>query len=432
MLLKVMLKQDILQMTINKITPTLRTIKGEPLSWAEMDNNFNSSAITVNSLIDLAGVIITNPNALDYWYSAYADALNTTAYLNWVGDSLTFGTMEESNSSVIDNVLREPISAVGQLSKLFAKEFQATVSGSITPYYTGLDARVIRSAGITQGATSGPLGMVGRSGTNGSYVEFLVPQATNIDILFYNNNSTPNTGTFDYQVDGGIVVSVPLSAPFASNKVVSINGLPSNAHTLRLTRNDISNQNYWQGVRYHNGFGVCVSRYGRPGWTSSDALGIGTLNAGADANGQARLALGVHAGNPALTIIALGQNDMTNQFTQGTNPQKYRENLVKMIESSTNSVLLLSTPNQTSNLTPTGGEPLEAYWQICNQLAQEYSNVCHVKLADIFTPNGDATRSVQLGYYAGGSSIHQSRKGYGAWAKLIHQILTAKTYPVQI
>lgn len=386
---------------------------------------------SINELIELSGATLRNPSALDFWFSAYADALNTTAFINWSGDSLAFGTMTESDSSLINNVTREPESAVGQLARIFAKEFSALNSGAITPYFTGTDSRVIRSAGITTGSTTGPLGMVGRSGTNGAYVEFSVPESTNIDILFYNNNSTPNTGTFDYQVDAGGAVSVPLSAPFASNKVINISGLTAAAHTVRLTRNDASNQNYWQGVRYHNGFGVCVSRFGRPGWTSSDALGIGTLNAGADANGQARLALGLHAGNPALTIIAFGQNDMTNQLTQGTTTAQYRLNLIKMIEATTNSVLLLSTPNQTSDFTPVGGEPLESYWAVCEDLAKTYPHVCHLKLADTFTPNGDASRSVSLGYYAAGSSIHQSRKGYGAWARLVYQVLSGKFFKVR-
>jgi len=386
----------------------------------------------INKNTSMTGAFVTNSSALDAWLSVYADSLNSTAFINWVGDSLTFGTMTESDSSLINNVTREPESAVGQLARIFAKEFSALNSGAITPYFTGTDSRVTRSAGITQGATTGPLGMVGRSGVDGSYVEFSVPESTNIDILFYNNNSNPNTGAFDYQVDAGAAVSVPLSAPFASNKVINISGLSPAAHTVRLTRNDTSNQNYWQGVRYHNGSGVCVSRFGRPGWTSSDALGIGTLNAGADANGQARLALGLHAGNPALTIIAFGQNDMTNQLTQGTTTAQYRLNLIKMIEATTNSVLLLSTPNQTSDLTPAGGEPLESYWQVCEDLAKTYPHVCHLKLADTFTPNGDADRSVNLGYYAAGSSIHQSRKGYGAWARLVYQILTGRFFNVRL
>jgi lysophospholipase L1-like esterase len=405
---------------------------------ADLNTQNPADRVAMTKALGVDGLLqVVKYAALDTWFAAYSDAPFATAFINWVGDSLTFGQMDEAGDTAvasIQNATRDPLSAPGQLASMFAREFGTNYSGAITPTFTGIDSRVTLSGGnsITPGASTGPLGMVGQAASNGAYAEFAVPACKQIDALFYNNNSGPNTGAFQYQVDGGGAVSVPLAAPFGANKVVSASGLSSASHTFRLTRTDASNTNYWQGVRYHDGIGVCVSRYGRPGWTSSDLLGIGGRNSAAVGNAaaQARLALGVHAGSPALTIIAIGHNDWGLQISEATTPAVYKANLQAIIDRAPGSVLLVSTPLPPIETTPVGGVPLSSYWTAARDLALANANVAHVQLGDIFTPASGA-RGVTLGYNAGPTTIHQSRKGYGAWARAIHGVLTGRFAPVR-
>lgn len=385
-----------------------------------------------NVLTQLGSVKVTNIAALDAWFAAYADAANSTAFINWIGDSLVFGVNSESDASVIANSIRDPLSAPGQLGEIFAREFGVGYAGSMTPFFTGTDSRVSPNA-LTVSSTTGPLGMVGRgTSTSGSYVQFATPNCTSVDILFYNDDNTPNTGSFEYTVDGGTAVAVPLSSPFNANKTISITGLANTTHTIRLTSTHATNQNYWQGIRFHHGKGVCVARYSRPGWTSNDALGKGALNAGADANGQTRLALGIHAGSPSLTVITLGHNDWGKQSTEISTPAVYKSNLQMMINQAPGSVLLVSSPLPPTESTPDGGAPITDYWDMCTELAAENVNVAHLRLGDIFTPGGNVLRSVTLGYNAVSTSIHQSRKGYGSWARVVHEVLTGRFTPLHV
>ena len=277
----------------------------------------------------------------------------------------------------------------------------------------------------------------------GNTITYNLPSCTAFEILCYNDANI--TGTFSYTVDGGGSTAITATQADSSGntsgyKRFAVTGLSQATHTVVITGTAASNA-IIMGVRYHSGAGVIVSRQGRGGYTTLDALGFGAAfpgnpNAVGNAAAQARMAAFYGAWGPALWILHFDYNDWQAQISASYSsglkptPTQYSANLQTMITNiaaSGGCTLLLGGGNSPSATTPVGGEELTAYWNALKALTQANADTCAAMIQSEYW--GSAADGVALGLNASSTSIHPSVRGYGSIGRGIYSALSDRTIP---
>lgn len=390
--------------------------------------------------------ILTNPSGLDRFRAKYANAATQTVHIGCFGDSITEGVI--GSQTLTDNVYADQVSWAGQLRVLFANAFGSNPAGLITPAFAGTDTRVSTSGSPNTDATCVPTTYARRL-TNAQTFTAIAPASRTADILYYAGGSSDGTlnGGFNYTVDGGASQvglasgNNPTPGFFAKNVGVLTNA----SHTYVVTGAS-ANLQVVAGVRYHDGFGVSVSRYAKAGFTVLDLLTRGYASPGSNGNipggtpnavGIARV-MGFYAaafGND-LNIIAVGENDATKQQTATAanelpdvaTYESYLRQMVAAQSTAGGCTLLLSTspPQIGGQVVPTGGQPRLAYHAAMKRIASDTPNVSHLDISDVWGVSGDwaSPASISAGFFANPPSVHPGVSGYGSMAAILYRVLT--------
>lgn len=373
----------------------------------------------------LLGFRIVNPQGLERWKRAFSDAYASAACIYAVGDSTVFGVGADNTGSTLDSVAHD-YSAAGVLRKLFASEFGDAEGGFINPTQ---DSFISGAANL--GAQQYTVGLAGlaRYGTNSpaATLTFNLPVCTAFSIVYYENNAADGgstTGGFSYSVDGGAAVNVNYAGAAQTYKAVGVSGLTKATHTVTITGIS-SNAFQICGIRYRGDGGVIVGRFGRPGYTTSDMLGIGTSNSGGIASPyiKQRLIKAYSMLSPHLAWVRLGINDWAQQISAGTMPRVYADNLQLMIDqvSANGGCVLLESPNYSNAAQPAGGVTQDAYAAMCDELASSNAHVTHVRATDWFGTYAEALAANIMV-----DNSHPNRIGYGMEANRIYRLLTSE------
>ena len=390
--------------------------------------------------------VLTNTAGLDRFRAKYALASAQTVHIGCFGDSISEGVV--GNRSLTDNVVADQVSWAGQLRALFASQFGSNPAGLITPAFTGTDSRVTTSGSQNTDATCVPTTYARRL-TNSQTVTFTAPTARTADLLYYAGGSADGTlnGGFNYTVDGG---GSQIGLPSGNNPTPGFFarnvGVLSNAPHTYVLSGASANLQVIAGLRYHDGFGVSVSRYAKAGFTLLDLLTRGYAAPGSNGNipggvpnavGIARV-MGFYAaafGND-LNIIAIGENDAlkqqtataANELPDVTTYESYLRQMVAAQSAAGGCTLLLSTsPPQTGGATvPTGGQPRLAYHAAMKRIASDTNHVAHLDISDIWGVSGDwaSPAAIAAGFFANSPSVHPGVSGYGSMAAILFKVLT--------
>jgi hypothetical protein len=381
---------------------------------------------------------IYNPRGLRRFRAALDGGTSSLAHIVCFGDSITEGVGVDDPTTIPNYTNSDDLGWPGQLSTLFARQFGLPRAGCLTANtHASPDARVTRSAGVTDLATTGPM-QTGVQFTNVSnaggpgVITFSAPSCTGFDILVYQSTSgAPTTGAFKYSVDGGAAVSVANTN--LGYRAVSVTGLSQNAHTIAIS-GDSNAPTYLFGIRYHSGAGVTVSRFAKAGGILLDAFGLGAPFPGNNTGvgnppAQARLAASFGAWSPDLTIIAFAYNDWLAQMTAQTSglksdPATYRTYLQMAVDSAIaagGSVLLLGEPRGPAASTPAGGASFDAYLDVLKTIARNTDHCSALLTTELWKSPADA---VALGLHSATTSVHPSRRGHGSIARMTYEALT--------
>lgn len=370
--------------------------------------------------------LLYKPEGLRRWWAALAAALDTQVGLACIGDSITAGTGADDTGAA-----NPPASSIvtqksypAQLRRLFAQQYGDPGLGLIR----GGDDRITQGAGVSSSASVGVLGG-SRVLDNTETLTYAI-SGTEINIMWWSNNSAPVTGTFKYNVDGTGDVAVNPGTTADTYGVTTISGLSDAAHTLVITGTS-ANQAYIAGVWARRlTSGVLVHRAGIPGYT---AYQLASKNQTASASRQEGVRRSTSVTLPQkLTIICVGHNDwdQQNNATFGPpTPTSYKAQLLEWITTAVGGgscVLILNQIPPPAAQVPSGGEvyPISAYWDAARQLANENDHVAHLKLSDLY---GTQANAEGLGLMLTGS-VHSNSKGYGDIARVLHRILTMPGY----
>ncbi|MFD1107100.1 hypothetical protein [Sphingobium olei] len=396
------------------------------------------------------GAVLTSPAGLRRFRAALGDALHAPVHIACWGDSITEGVGTENSTSIVSNSVADMQGWPGQLRSLLAARQGLPGGGAMTPFFSGSDSRVTRSGTPTSDSVIGPMKWGARIKSS-DMVEFTTPACTAIDILYWAGGTTDGSviGGFTYQIDGGTVTTGLAGGANATPgyRVLSLTNLANSVHVVRLVGGHATNVQHVSGIRYHNGQGVVVSRWGRAGWTVPDMLGIGESSRNNAATGSAhsrsRLLSAIGGFGEHLTIVALGQNDATLQNVAmgggsggeaiGTlypTVETYEAQLrsvVAGVVAAGGCCLLLNTalPPSGGVTVPAGGQPYYAYHEAARRIAADTDHVAHLSLADRWGRAGDASmaENVSLGLLSASTSVHPSRRGYGDIAGALVQTL---------
>ena len=376
---------------------------------------------------------IYNPQGLRRWAAALSNVDTVVPTIWCAGDSLVWGTGFDGTNNNTDEAGAIVKSWPGRLQQLFARHF-GNDCGYIGAGSVATDSRVTLVNATSASTSIGALGKTVTSTGSGS-VTFAVPACTDLDIIYMSanaENGQPTSGNFAYEVDSGGEVAQGGAEAFAY-RVKAVTGLTKTTHTVAF-RGKNTNLAFCAGLRYKSTPGVVVGRFGRPGWTSSDILGLAPQNP-LSAAGQARVLKAFGMGSPNLVIILLGYNDWGQQEVSGylTTPAVYKTNIQAMVTEVVNAggcVLLVGNPDSPSVSTP-GPAAWTDYWKAAKEVADENDHVSQVLMSDI---NGTYTEALALGLTNSGS-VHQSAKGYAHFARglfnlLMSQAVLAETPPL--
>lgn len=386
-----------------------------------------------NPGLAIAAARVTNPAGLRRWRVALGGSLFAPAVIHCIGDSLTYGigAYEVPSYNLPDNAGVDPRSYPGQLRTLFARHLGTGEGGMITPWFQGTDSRVVKS-NTTNVNSTGLMSLgVSITSTGPGTITYTLPPCTAFDILTYVNNINFVIGSYTYAVDGGAPVAVTPAAEIAY-KVLRVTGLADTAHTVVITGTSTNLSQHF-GVRPHYGKGVVVGRFGQPGWTVNDVIGLsaqsGAHNTSAIGNpaAQGRLQASLGAWGVNLVIIQLGHNDCTAQPVEGTTPTLYRQRLQSYADTAIAagaSVLLMS-----SGLPPAEAAPVGAgfgtfadYHQAARAIALGTDHCAHFDFSELLVSPPNA---VALGLHNNSSSVHLTAAGYGLQARALFNILAA-------
>lgn len=203
----------------------------------------------------------------------------------------------------------------------------------------------------------------------------------------------------------------------------------SNAiHTVDIYQTASSGNFIVQGAKYYSANGVCVAKFGRPGWTCGDILGNSgaTGQNNASALQQARILKGYTALSPSLVILMIVRNDWVLQGTQGSTPSVTTANLtliINQVVANGGCVLIVSDPDDPVNVSApssNGANLYSSYKAAAKALATTGSNVTYVDVADMWS---NYTVANAAGLMAN-SSVHPGRKGHGDIGRALYKLLT--------
>lgn len=403
--------------------------------WSASETALNGSGGIVRRA---PSFMLYNPAGLHRWRVALGDALFSPPKIMCLGDSVTVGIDSDgANNSSQLNSTTDLYGWPAQLRRLMANYYRSNESGNILPN----DERVTKGGTVNVAISGGWLGNPdGTKGgmasmTNASTLTFSLPACTAFDIWYCELKSTtaPN---WSYTVDGGSANNVTGTNPGSSDRYAktSQTGLSNAAHTVVITSGGSSV--LIVGIVYYSDAGVVVMRSAGGGFTSSDALGIGSnRNYSANTDAQRRIKLANNSmASPALSIIAFGHNDATQQLTAGqlTTLSVYKDNLQTMITdvvSGGGCVLLLSEPDP-PNADVVGGDTYRAYWDAAREVCDD--NLDYVSHLRIYDEWGDWDDAAGKGLHnVSNNTVHCSRKGYGDIARMIFNALTSDTPAAQ-
>lgn len=378
---------------------------------------------------------LTNPDGLRRWREAYSLGNHRPAKIWCVGDSIWWGVgtagFPGGDVSLDGEELADRLGWPGQLRTLLARKFSTSPAGTlltknfIPQGAKGADSRVVYT-GVAK--ARGDLGLMGLRSLasvdaelDGSWT-FAVPQATNIELLYWDEAQDAATPPpFSVTIDGE---PWRLSTPSSLAQgywLVSLKDLPPIPHEVIVTVASGSVVNI-PFITYSSNKGVIVGRFGKPGWTLQDMAGYGTFSGMQSFEGRSRLEAGLTAGKPDLVILGFGHNDCNKQFEPGqrTTPQAHQELLQRTVEAITEegaAVLLLSSPWPQSQKAPPGGASYDAYWDVREYVAAQYEHCAHARIADWWgTPAGSSHLQIA-------NSVHPNAEGYKSIAKILFSLL---------
>ena len=401
-----------------------------------------AQSVAAAALVSDAGVYnVINLAGLRRWRRAFADQLFAAQQIICLGDSTTFGTGSAGTGSETNATARAP-SCSGQLKSMFGKlSPRSRESGYIHAVETDLVTVSNAQAVVT---TIGIAGFSqGLNSTGPGTLTFAIPPCTYVDLCYWENNDAAiggTTGTFTYNLDGAGATAV--GAPALSNtfKTITLTVSDSTAvsHSLVVIGTN-ANSARILGVRYYDAGGVCVGRFGKPGWTLADIMGYGVQNL-VSAGNRPRIASSLtQYGTGGLLVLPISINEFSRQGNGSntdngsgetyTSPNYLSAQLDLAINQwvTAGGCVLLVGPGQTSaaesntpssGAGPTGLKSWTEYLAVLQAKAAAGSNVAYMSFTSRW---GGYTQANTDGLMYDVS--HPTRRGYGDQANAIFNVL---------
>lgn len=387
---------------------------------------------------------LTNPSGLKRWRQAYGDARFANAGILWIGPSTVFGSYSDNVSGATADLVAAVNSAAGQLPLLFAQR----LGGNPGRFMHVREDKVTRTNSGGFAFVRGPNAIANDISSSGpGTFSFPLPACTTIEIISFENNGvdgSSTTGDYSYNIDGAGAVAVPTTGLANTWRVKRVTGLANTTHTVVLT-GTTTNHAWIIGINAYGaaaigsagGGGVTVGRFGVPGWTLSDALGLGAncgptqgIAAGAGgANARLGLLRAIAANNPALLIMEYGINEVVYQATASwasdiVSFEAQMRSVVAQQSAQGGCTLLLADGFTNAAISPAGPNVQTDYMDVMKKIALDTTNVSHARISDLLGTWAQANAAGMMN-----DNSHPTRAGYGCITRAVFELLDGILIP---